>query len=180
MGIFGRIISSYAESSTIKDAEQLLTVCRSYGPKERGGLFAATKIALAFMVLDREYEERDSILIMLDAMESGRELTTAEKAQLSGYNIRLMKLQSESHKSTSQINNIVATGLPIWITSNRALMQLSLQPHIRELWSILESGDSFETMVMIDEVIRHLGDHPLVEKIERARGLSIPDAFRAR
>ena len=175
--MFNRLLGSFVESNFIKDADKLLSVCRSYGPQERGRMLASAKIALAFLVLDREFEKNDSIFLALDIMDTGRVLSNIEVGQLSKYNLRLMDLQSQAHNSNSPINNLVASGLPIWITSIRALMKLHLQPHIRELWGILESGDQLISYDLIDNITRQLGQHPLAQQIQKTRHLTTPSAF---
>lgn len=180
MGMFNKLLGSFVETNFIKDAEKLLSVCRSYGPQERGRLFASVKIALAFLILDRELEKHDSIFLALDVMDSGRMLSNIEIGQLSQYNLRLMELQGQAHKSSSPINNLIASGLPIWITSIRALMKLPLQPHIRELWLILEGADQVTSYNALDQVIGQLGHHPLAQQIIKSRHLTTPNAFLAR
>jgi len=180
MGIINRLFGSYAEANYIKDAEKLFAICRSYGPEERGQLYASVVVSIAFLMLDRDDEKNDSILLAIDAMESGRPLSKTEMGQLSIYNMRLAKFQQQLHNTSSPVNSMIAAGIPIFITSIRALMNLSLQPHIRELWSILMSGDRATALTLLDEITERLGAHPLAEQIQRSNHISTPDSFLAR
>lgn len=178
--MFEKLFGSFAVAGFTKDAEKLLSICRSYGPQERGQLFASTKIALAFLVLDRELEKNGSIVLALEAMDAGRHLSKTEIGQLSKYNLRLMELQAQAYKSHSPINNLIASGLPVWITSVRALGSLPLQPYVRELWSLLEGGDQLAAYDAVDRVVGQLGGHPLAEQIQRSRHMTTPEIFVAR
>ena len=178
--MFNKLLGSFVEGSFTKDAEKLLSIGRSYGPMERGTLFASVKIALAFLVLDRELEKRESIFLALDVMDSGRALSNNEMGQLSKYNLRLIDLQKQAQKSSSPINKLVSSGIPVWIISIRGLMKLPLQSYVRELWAILESGDQVTSHDLLDQVIGQLGQHPMAEQIRNSRHLTTPSLFQAR
>lgn len=116
MGIITKLLGSFVEANFSKDAEKLLRICRSYGAMERGHFKASAKLALAFLILDRENDTADSISLVIEVMGSGRKLSQAEAGQLSAYNLRLMNLQRQAHQSTNRVNNFIAAGIPVWIT----------------------------------------------------------------
>jgi hypothetical protein len=180
MGILSRIFGPSGEASGIKDADKLLRVCRSYGLIERGHLNASVKIALASLLLDREADQAGTLFLALEAMDSGRELTRQEVEQLAIYDLRLMGLQRQAFRSSSPISGAVASGMPLWITCNRALTTVALQPYARELWRLIESGDRDASFELIEGALMHLGRDPLADKILEVRELTTPAAFRAR
>lgn len=179
MGLLKSLFGSFVEKGFVNDAENLLAICRSYGQRERSSLLASTRLALAFLILDHTNDKEESIFLALDAMESGRLLSDKEKGILSLYNLKLMNLQNQAHKSSSQINNLIATGIPIWITSNRALMNISILPYAREIWRILESGDLSMECDILDGFGQQLRMHPLGEMLGKVRNKGTPRIFQA-
>lgn len=57
MGFLGGFLSSRQDEIYERDAQRLLALCRSYGPKERGRLWAAGALAKAYLVLDHQLDE---------------------------------------------------------------------------------------------------------------------------
>lgn len=177
MGIFSSIASSFAEKGYIKDAENLLSVCRSYGPKERGELQASTKLALAFMALNEEVENQSNVKLALDLMENPREPSKQEVGTLSLFNLQLIRHKDQAYKSTSPINNLIAPGLLVWITSIRALISIQVLPRARELWGLIGDGDEYFTYELLDQIENQLAGHPLSTFIQRTKYLSAPEIF---
>lgn len=180
MGILKSIFGSSVEKSFVGDAKRVVSVCQSYGPLERGDLKACVTMALAFCILDSEAEKDQSIHLALESMEAGRRLSDNEVGLLSKYNLRLMSLQRQAHQSKSPINNRIASGIPVWIVSIRALMYVSVLPHAREVWTILQDGDALRAYDEIDRAMRQLGAHPLGAALERVGSLMTPSLFEAR
>lgn len=176
MGLLSRLFGS----SGIRDADKLLRACRAYGPIETGHLNASAKIALASLLLDRETGQDNTIFLALEAMDSARELARPEVEQLARYDLRLLDLQRQAYRSSSPISGAVASGMPLWITSNRALTDAALQPYARELWRLIESGDPDASFELVEGALMHLGQHPLADKILQVRELTTPAAFRGR
>ena len=177
MGIFSSFTSSFSEKGYIKDAENLLAVCRSFGPKERGELQASTKLAFAFMALNEETEKQSNVKLLIDLMENPREPSKHEIGALSLYNLQLIRLKDQAYKSHSQVNRIIAAGLPIWITSIRALINIQMLPRARELWKITIDGDDHHAYDLIDQIENQLVGHPLSDFIQRTKYLSAPEIF---
>lgn len=161
MGILKSLFGSTVEKSFVSDAQKVLSVCRSYGPLERADLKVCTTMAFAFLVLDSESDKDQCLHFILDAMGNGRKLSDHESGLCSRYNLRLISIQRQAHQSTSPINNRIASGIPIWIMSIRAMMYVAVLPHAREMWHILQNGDSLMAFDEIDRVARQLGDQPL-------------------
>lgn len=180
MGILKSLFGGSVEKSFITDAEKVLYVCRSYGAVERGSLKACTTIALAFLALDDASKKDQTIYLILNAMESGRRLSDNEIGVLSKYNLRLMTLQRQSHESKSDINNRIASGIPIWIISIRALMYVALLPYARELWGILQNGDAITAYDEVKSVMRKLERHPLGDALSGIEPLMTPALFQPR
>lgn len=177
VGIFSSIASSFAENGHIKDAENLLAVCRSYGPRELGELQASTKLAIAFMALDEEVECKNNLKLALDLMESSREITKQEIGILSLYSIQLIRQKEQAYKSTSPVNKRIAPGLLVWIISIRALISIQMLPRARELWGLIGKGDELFAYELLDQIENQLAGHPLSTSIQRVKYLSTPDIF---
>lgn len=161
MGILKSLFGASVEKSFINDAQKILSVCRSYGPLERADLKVCTTMAFAFLVLDSKSDKDQCLHFILDAMGSGRKPSDHESGMCSSYNLRLMSIQRQAHQSPSPINNRIASGIPIWIMSIRAMMYVAILPHAREIWNILQNGDSLRAFDELDRVVRQLGDQPL-------------------
>jgi hypothetical protein len=180
MGFLSGLFGSSAQASGIRDADKLLRAYRAYGPVERGHLHASVKIALASLLLDCDADEAGTIFLALEAMDSGRELTPQELGRLALYDQRLLDLERQSHRSTGPISGVVAAGMPLWVTSNRALASAALQPYARELWRLVDSGDRDASFELVEGALMHLGRDPLADKILEVRELTVPTAFRLR
>lgn len=168
MRILKNLFSSSVEKSFINDAKKVLSVCRSYGPLECAELKVCTTMAFAFLVLDSESDKDQCLHFILEAMVTGRRLSDHESGLASLYNLRLMSIQREAHQSVSPINNRIASGIPIWIMSIRAMMYVALLPHAREIWNILQNGDSLRAFDELNRVSSQLEGHPLGTALTRA------------
>lgn len=180
VGILKSLFGTSIEKSFVNDAQKVLSVCRSYGPVERGDLRVCTTMAIAFLILDSESDKDQCIFFILDAMENGRKLSNHEIGLASNYNLRLMSLQRQAYQSSSPVNNRIASGIPVWILSIRALMYVAVLPHARELWAILQKGNTSWADDELDRVVHALDGHPLGAQLVRCRHLMTPDLFDPR
>jgi hypothetical protein len=177
MGWFDSFVNSKLDKSFVNDAEKLLNVCRSYGPVERADLKVCTALALKFLLLDSDTDQSKCIHFILDAMDTGRNLTGREIALASAYNIRLGKLQKQAYESSSPVNNLIASGIPVWIISIKALSRVVVLPYAREIWSILQNGDSLWCYDKFELLEQWLQGHPLGENVRSGSYMSTPRIF---
>jgi len=180
MGILKSLFGSSIEKSFVNDAQKVLSICRSYGPLERADLKVCTTMAFAFLALDSESDKDQCFHFLLDAMGSGRKLSEHQTGLASRYNLRLMSMQRQAHQSNSPVNNRIASGIPIWIISIRAAMYVAVLPHAREMWAILQNGDSLRVCDELDRVARQLDGHALGAQLARTGTLMTPDLFEPR
>lgn len=59
-------------------------------------------------------------------------------------------------------------------------MYVAVLPHARELWAILQSGDSLRAYDEINRAARQLEGHPLGEALAGAGSLITPGIFESR
>jgi hypothetical protein len=126
-------------------------------------------LALAALVTEAEKTGDDSIFKILEAMDSGGLLSTAELGMLSAYTMKLITAQKLAHASPNQITNLMAAGIPVWIVSIRALSHVSVLPYARQLWAILQDSDALTVYDRVSEIASRLGTQPIVDVLLRIR-----------
>lgn len=177
MNILKNIFGASVDNSYVKAAQTVLNVCRSYGRNERTNLKVCTVMALAMMIADCESKENSHLHLALDAMDTGKPLSDYESGLLSKYRLELMSLQRQAFKSTSPFNNLIASGIPIWITSIRALTSVSVLPYARELWAILQDSNDLDVYDQLDHVAFRLHGHPISGILPRLRSFPTPNLY---
>ena len=177
MGILKSLFGSSIEKSFVSDAQKVLSVCRTYGPLERANLKVCTTMALAFLVADIENDKDQSFHFIADAMWNNKPLSEVQIGLASSFNLRLIGLQQEANRSTSPINNRIASGIAVWIVSIRALMYVAVLPYARELWAILQDGDALTVYDELERLTQQLGEHPVGVQLAQRRHLSTPPLF---
>lgn len=177
MRILKSIFGAYVDKSYVKDAQTVLSICRSYGLTERNDLKVCTIMALAMLIADCENKENTLLHFALDTMDKGRKLSDYESGMLSSFRLELMSLQQQAFKSTSPFNNLIASGMPIWITSIRALTNVSVLPYARELWAILQDSDDLRVRDQLDHVAFRLHGHPIAVILPRLHSFETPNLF---
>ena len=172
------IFGSVVEKNYEEDSQRLLAQYRALGPRETATLAASTKLAKAFLLLDHEFDKDESIFLALELMDNGMSPTNEQKGMLSIYNLRIMNLQNQAAKSSNTVNNLVASGIPIWLLSTRAVMNVAVMPQARQAWGILDAADSIYEQSILDQIIHHLKSHPMATMIERVRYQGAPLVFK--
>jgi hypothetical protein len=181
MGFIKDFLASKVDKTLESEAESVVKVCRSYGPTERSELKVCMLLALATFATEAEKTGDDTFFKILEAMESGGLLSSAEKGMASAYTIKLISAQKQAHASPSHIVNMIAAGIPIWIVSIRALSNASVLPHARQLWSILQDSDTLTVYDRVAEVASRLGTEPIADVLLRVRSsFSTPKLFSQR
>lgn len=177
MGFLKNLFKSYVDNNFVNDAQKILAVCRSYGPKERVRLKVCATTALAKIVHASEDTQDNTFRMLSEAMYSCRPLTSVEVGFASTFNLRLMEMQEHFSASKSPIDNSVAAGLPVWITSIRALSNVAVLPYARELWGILQNSDINDVCDQVDEIESRIRSQPIHTVLMRVRMLSTPTLF---
>lgn len=177
MGFFSNFLQNIAVNSYIKDAKNALPIYKSLGPLEIADAKVSAAVALAFIIEDSKAQNSGGANKALERMYSDAPLTKEECGDLSLYNSRLISLQKEAYGKHSPINKMIAAGIPVWITSFRALISPEILPYARELWSIMGAADNISYMQKIYEIEQHIGNHPIATTISQLRSLETPLAF---
>lgn len=177
MGFIKDFFASKVNTTFEREAESVVRVCRSYGPMERIELKVCMVLALATLATEAKNSGDDTFYKILEAMDNGRLLSSQELGMLSIYTIKLIEAQKLAHASTNHITNLMAAGIPIWIVSIRALSHVSVLPHARQLWAILQDSDALTVHNRISEIASRLGTQPIVDVLLRVRSFSTPKLF---
>lgn len=179
VGIFNRILGSVVEKSFKNDAERLLLLCKSFSSHEITGLKVSICFALTRMLCDTESVRSGRLSLVLNLMESGERPTAAESWEISQYNLYLMDLQKLLHRSDSLIHEMTASGIPVWILSNRAVMNRSLMPYANEVWHIAEKADSLQFYDLMDAAVAESIDRKFADILSRSMSMGIPPLFQS-
>ncbi|WP_180988674.1 hypothetical protein [Variovorax sp. B2] len=177
VGFIKKLLSSAGEKAAIGDAEKVLAVVRSLGPRELGDLRAAATMALAFMAIDGKSEGDPTFATALKHMQSRQNVPSAVSGRISMLSMRMQHLQKQANASTSPLNQRIASGMPIWIMSLRALTCVAVLPHARQMWALLELGDASTASDILDAATAQLTGHPLTDAISALRDLGTPEIF---
>lgn len=177
MGFLGGLLSSRQDEIYERDAQRLLALCKSYGPKERGTLWAAGALAKAYLVLDHELDEARSIFLALDTLDNDKMPDKKERGELSAYLSRMIGLQQVCADSKDELDRLVGAGIPIWVTSVRAVLNPNVLPTAREIWATMGKGDMAYAQEVLDEAQRRLGEKPLAPVVAVARTHPTPKLF---
>lgn len=151
----GRLLDEQTEVYA-RDAQAIVALCHSYTAKELGTLWAAAALAKAVLLLDSTRDEYRTVLLALSLMDDGRRPTKPELGQLNAYLSRAIGLQSELSEASTEVVKLTCAGLPIWITSLRAIINPAILPQAREIWSALERGSQKQAQKALDDVVRTL------------------------
>ncbi|CAK7061202.1 hypothetical protein [Saezia sanguinis] len=120
MGLFNFLLKDKIIKIWEKDNTNVLNFVTSMGKREMQEIRASAIAALAFFSLDPENQKDGSLELALAIMESANlRLNKQEKVLLSAFNLRQMENQKQAYQSSSVMNRMVASGIPIWITSIR-------------------------------------------------------------
>jgi hypothetical protein len=179
VGIFSGWLRGKTVKQFVVEAERTVNIYRSFGPRELAENRVAVALSLNFLAFQDHTSGRNMMLTAFDAMNNPRFLTKQESGELSFYNVHIMNLQKAAFSRPEAEMKLIASGMPLWITSIRAISFVEILPYAREIWSCLDKvKDSevyFETANYFGaRVSNHLGG--LVTKLDR---LETPGLFVA-
>ena len=183
MSWFDSFTNTKVDKSYISDAQRVLDVCRACAARERSDLKVSVVLALKYLLLDSKMDTDPikCIELFLDVMATGRRLTDKEVVLASAYTIKLGALQRQAFESTNQVNNLIASGIPVWIMSIRALSHPVILPQVQEIWSILQNGDYVWYVGQYEYLKQNLqGGHPLGASMEGSSYFDTPNIFKKR
>ena len=181
MEFLKKLFGSYATKLAIADAEKLENVISSFGNIERTHARAGTAAAMAFILKDAESRGDDSAEMIVAGMHESIIFDQKQIRKISELSVYLMNAQKQAFASNSPVNRLIASGIPIWITSIRATYTIEILPYARRIWALLDDYDYRNYSDIFDEIAKILGpNHPMATSMRGASLLRTPPLFLAR
>lgn len=177
MGIFSDWFKNAATRAATSDAHRLLSVVESYGLMERTQLRAATNTAFAFIVEDCRSHSISTFERAVPLLYDEGSYDNQLAGEISKLNLRLIGVQKQLHKSPDEVSQLIASGIPIWLLSLRAAINIELLPHARRAWNLIDQVDHDYLQDFLDRVSLSLEPKPLAVAVSRASRLPIPSSF---
>lgn len=179
MGILSSWLRGRTVNQFVVEAERTANVYRSFGAQELAENRVALALSLNFLAFQDHTNGRSKMLAALDAMNNPRFVTKQESGEFSLYNVHIMNLQKAAFSRPETEMKLVASGMPLWITSIRAISFVEILPYAREIWSRLDtikgSDVYFETANYFSA---RVSDH-LADFATKLNGLDTPRLFVA-
>jgi hypothetical protein len=180
MGLIGNFFKGVATQSSVKDGERVAAVYECFGPEERIQARVAAALALAFIIEDGKTQPDSSLELVLKSLFENHYPVGCEVGLLSQFNLRLMQLQKEAHASRSPVNQLIAGGLPAWITSIRATYTVEVLPYARRVWSVLDRVDMAEVLFQTGEISFRMNGNSFGETLDRVGSTNTPSFLVSR
>lgn len=108
----------------------------------------------------------------------GVALTTEDEAALAACCVSLAERRRRALAENTALMQLIAVGIPVWITSIQALLEPDRVPLAIAVWDIVGSGDDAMAQRDIDRVLSSLKpDTDLTESITRMRRKPLAPAY---
>jgi hypothetical protein len=182
MGLMERMLHGPTVRLWQKDAETVHAFLATMGPGERTQSRVNTLAALSFMTLDVQGTEHEQAVgNALQAMLRPELcLSREDSGQLSFFLIRQMKHQKQAYESPDLMLKVISAGIPVWITSFRAVQKMELIPLSRKIWAYLDDVNHAEVNEILLGMAEHFAGHPMSGALNSLQQFETPVLFRAR
>jgi hypothetical protein len=161
------------------DGQDLLASLRSLSIHGRAEAKAATWVtAASLLAFEKSAGETQFARVLGHLIKESVAITGDDRQALSSYCDALVDRRRKALDRKTALMQLIATGIPVWIASIRALLQPALVPLAIDIWDIVGNGDDALAQRNIDLVLSGLKpDTDLAESITRMRRKPLTPAF---
>jgi hypothetical protein len=161
------------------EGQKLLAQLRSLSIQGRAEARAAMRVTAASLLAFEESNGEELFAKALGhLLKAETPANDQDKAALSKYCLSLADRQRNARTRNTLLAHLIATGIPVWIASIRAMLQPALVPLAIDVWEIVDGGDEVMAQRSITSVLESLNsDTELAESIRRMRSKPLTPAF---